>query len=114
SILGVGAHRLFLSQLGIERHRKNSCPWYCDNVAAAVECPANKIYLAAFPSRKTEGQMAKRKTAAVAAKQRGIQRQVARADARRGAGGKKKQEAMQAGARRYPVPPFPRQHQPKP
>ena len=44
--------------------------------------------------------------------QRRIQKQVDRADA----GGSKKSagEAMQAGARQYPVPPFPKQHQPKP
>ena len=43
-------------------------------------------------------------------KQRDIQEEVAKAD-RRGGGGKPK--AMQAGARPYPVPPFPEQHQPK-
>jgi NAD(P)-dependent dehydrogenase (short-subunit alcohol dehydrogenase family) len=44
--------------------------------------------------------------------QRGIQKQVARADASgRGRGSHK---AMQAGARIYPEPPFPRQHQAKP
>jgi NAD(P)-dependent dehydrogenase (short-subunit alcohol dehydrogenase family) len=44
--------------------------------------------------------------------QRAIQKQVARADKKR-----PKEEvnrAMQAGARPYPAPPFPRQHQPKP
>ncbi len=45
------------------------------------------------------------------AAQRKIQKQVAAAD--RSAGTEKK-GAMQAGARRYPAPPFPKQHQPKP
>ncbi len=59
--------------------------------------------------------MAAKRTAATAARQRGIQRQVARADARKsGRRGGKRDEAMQAGARDYPVPPFPKQHQPKP
>jgi NAD(P)-dependent dehydrogenase (short-subunit alcohol dehydrogenase family) len=44
-------------------------------------------------------------------RQRSIQKEVASADSRSGG---KKDGAMQAGARRYPVPPFPRQHQPKP
>ncbi len=48
----------------------------------------------------------------VAREQRKIQTEVARADTRK-SGGKSK-GAMQAGARKYPVPPFPRQHQPKP
>jgi NAD(P)-dependent dehydrogenase (short-subunit alcohol dehydrogenase family) len=43
---------------------------------------------------------------------RKIQRQVARADKR--APAKETQGAMQAGARRYPEPPFPKQHPPKP
>jgi hypothetical protein len=45
-------------------------------------------------------------------RQRNIQRQVARADQRRPR--KKPAGAMQAGARKYPAPPFPRQHQTKP
>jgi NAD(P)-dependent dehydrogenase (short-subunit alcohol dehydrogenase family) len=45
-------------------------------------------------------------------RQRKIQRQVARADKRHPK--LKTQIAMQAGARNYPVPPFPKQHQPKP
>jgi NAD(P)-dependent dehydrogenase (short-subunit alcohol dehydrogenase family) len=45
------------------------------------------------------------------AEQRGVQKQVAAADAARKP---KKEGAMQAGARAYPEPPFPRQHQPKP
>jgi len=44
-------------------------------------------------------------------KQRNIQDEVAKAD-RKGDG--EKPEAMQAGARLYPVPPFPEQHQMKP
>jgi NAD(P)-dependent dehydrogenase (short-subunit alcohol dehydrogenase family) len=41
-----------------------------------------------------------------------VQRQVARAD--RTHPQKKQKRAMQAGARRYPEPPLPRQHEPKP
>lgn len=44
--------------------------------------------------------------------QRRVQDQVDRADAESSAGGSS--GAMQAGARRYPVPPFPKQHQRKP
>ena len=47
-----------------------------------------------------------------AAKQREIQRQVAKAD--KAAPDEEKPKAMQAGARAYPVPPLPRQHQAKP
>lgn len=46
-----------------------------------------------------------------AEKQRDIQAQVAKADAKAEAS---KAKPMQAGARAYPVPPFPKQHQPKP
>jgi NAD(P)-dependent dehydrogenase (short-subunit alcohol dehydrogenase family) len=53
--------------------------------------------------------MASRKTAS---KERAIQKQVARADLRRPK--QKVEAAMQVGARRYPAPPFPRQHLPKP
>ncbi len=48
----------------------------------------------------------------VVARQRAIQRRVARADRKHPR--KEAKRAMQAGARRYPVPPMPRQHQPKP
>ena len=48
---------------------------------------------------------------AVTEKQRDIQAEVAAAEAD---GGQEKPEAMQAGARDYPVPPFPKQHQAKP
>ena len=49
-----------------------------------------------------------------AEKQRDIQDEVAEADARDKAKKPSKPKAMPAGARMYPVPPFPRQHQPKP
>uniref|UniRef100_Q01R86 Short-chain dehydrogenase/reductase SDR n=1 Tax=Solibacter usitatus (strain Ellin6076) TaxID=234267 RepID=Q01R86_SOLUE len=45
-------------------------------------------------------------------RQRAIQEQVARADKKRPK--KESTQAMQAGGRPYPAPPFPRQHQPKP
>ena len=48
---------------------------------------------------------------AVVAQQRAIQAEVAEADAR---SGETKGGAVQAGARRYPEPPFPEQHQSKP
>ena len=48
----------------------------------------------------------------VVEKQRDIQAEVAAAD--RAAVQKQESRAMQAGARRYPEPPFPEQHQPKP
>jgi NAD(P)-dependent dehydrogenase (short-subunit alcohol dehydrogenase family) len=51
------------------------------------------------------------KAEATVKRQRKIQREVARADARTT---DKQSKAMQAGARRYPEPPFPKQHQPKP
>lgn len=53
-----------------------------------------------------------------ASAQRRVRQQVRRAERRRGRPGDKPAdkpgEAMQAGARPYPAPPFPRQHQPKP
>jgi NAD(P)-dependent dehydrogenase (short-subunit alcohol dehydrogenase family) len=49
---------------------------------------------------------------ATAARQRKIQGQVARADKRHPK--REAKRAMQAGARKYPTPPFPRQHQVKP
>lgn len=55
--------------------------------------------------------MAQGKAERTAERQRDIQDEVAAAD---GKAKKGKPEAMQAGARTYPVPPFPRQHQPKP
>ena len=56
--------------------------------------------------------MATRKASRTAATHRSIQRQVARADKRHPH--RESKAAMQAGARRYPAPPLPRQHQPKP
>ncbi len=47
----------------------------------------------------------------VAEQQRDIQKQVDASDKK---GGKEKEAAMQAGAREYPVPPFPKQRQEKP
>jgi NAD(P)-dependent dehydrogenase (short-subunit alcohol dehydrogenase family) len=47
-----------------------------------------------------------------AKKQREIQKQVDSTDQKKGEGDK--QGAMQAGARKYPEPPFPEQHHPKP
>jgi NAD(P)-dependent dehydrogenase (short-subunit alcohol dehydrogenase family) len=47
-----------------------------------------------------------------ASRQRKIQHQVAKADRARPK--QEPKQAMQAGARRYPQPPFPKQHQPKP
>lgn len=52
------------------------------------------------------------KAARTASGHRALQRRAARADKR--APREKTEEAMQAGARDYPAPPFPRQHQPKP
>ncbi|HYD18523.1 MAG TPA: SDR family oxidoreductase [Patescibacteria group bacterium] len=49
-------------------------------------------------------------TSRTAAKQRSIQRQVARADRKK----QPEEKPMQAGAREYPEPPFPKQHLPKP
>ncbi|MCD2185399.1 SDR family oxidoreductase [Rhizobium sp. GN54] len=48
---------------------------------------------------------------ATARKQRTIQKQIDKADRK---GPRKKEEAMQAGARPYPVPPLPKVHQKKP
>ncbi|KQY15404.1 SDR family oxidoreductase [Rhizobium sp. Root482] len=53
-------------------------------------------------------------TARTAEKQRDIQDEVAKADAKQKSSKSEKPKAMQAGARAYPVPPFPKQHQPKP
>ena len=50
-------------------------------------------------------------TAQTAKRHREIQKRIARADK---SAPTKSQAAMQAGARRYPVPPFPKQHQTKP
>lgn len=53
----------------------------------------------------------KERKADAAQKQRAIQKQVAKSDKRKTKAGEK---AMQAGARKYPEPPFPKQHQVKP
>ncbi|WP_439624536.1 SDR family oxidoreductase [Shinella sp.] len=55
--------------------------------------------------------MTRSQSARTAAKQRDIQDEVAAADRK---AGEDTPKAMQAGARLYPVPPFPEQHQPKP
>lgn len=55
--------------------------------------------------------MSQSQSARTAAKQRSIQDDVAKADVKSDGG---KPKAMQAGARLYPVPPFPKQHQAKP
>lgn len=54
----------------------------------------------------------KSEIAGEAAKQRHIQRRIDAKDKSKSRG--KQQGAMQAGARKYPEPPFPKQHQPKP
>ncbi|TIT00342.1 SDR family oxidoreductase [Mesorhizobium sp.] len=54
----------------------------------------------------------KSEIAGEAAKQRHIQRRIDAKDKSKSSG--KQQGAMQAGARKYPEPPFPEQHQPKP
>ncbi len=56
--------------------------------------------------------MRARKVSPTRSAQRAIQRQVARAD--KAHPHRESKKAMQAGARRYPAPPLPRQHQPKP
>lgn len=53
-----------------------------------------------------------RKAAREASRHRRLQRRAAKADRR--APREKTEKAMQAGAREYPAPPLPRQHQPKP
>lgn len=55
--------------------------------------------------------MTRSQSARTAAKQRDIQDEVAKADSNAKAG---ERNAMQAGARVYPTPPFPKQHQQKP
>ena len=56
--------------------------------------------------------LTKNDTSKVTEKQQRIQRKVNRDDRRKG--GSKPAGAMQAGARNYPAPPFPKQHHPKP
>jgi NAD(P)-dependent dehydrogenase (short-subunit alcohol dehydrogenase family) len=69
--------------------------------------------MAARKTRPAAGTRATRKSgfADVVARQRRIQKEVARADKRTR---RKAEKPMQAGARRYPAPPLPKQHQPKP
>ncbi|TPJ51479.1 short-chain dehydrogenase, partial [Mesorhizobium sp. B2-7-1] len=55
---------------------------------------------------------AKTDTSKSAAHQRNVQREVDATDRRKAK--PQPQGAMQAGARRYPVPPFPKQHHAKP
>ncbi|WFP79454.1 SDR family oxidoreductase [Mesorhizobium sp. WSM4906] len=57
---------------------------------------------------------AKSATEQAASRQRSVQRKVDAADRAKSNGKSKSQGAMQAGARQYPVPPFPKQHHPKP
>lgn len=54
------------------------------------------------------------KTARVLEKQRKVQSEVEKADARKGSQKKKQQRPIQTGARRYPANPLPKQHQRKP
>ncbi|MBV8791844.1 MAG: SDR family NAD(P)-dependent oxidoreductase, partial [Pseudolabrys sp.] len=54
----------------------------------------------------------KRAADATARKERAVQRTIDRTDKRNGKA--KKSKAMQAGAREYPAPPFPKQHLKKP
>ncbi|TIT80565.1 MAG: SDR family oxidoreductase, partial [Mesorhizobium sp.] len=53
-------------------------------------------------------------SAKAASRQRSVQRKVDATDRSRPNGKSKPQAPMQAGARKYPVPPFPKQHHPKP
>ena len=60
----------------------------------------------------------KKPTRQVVEKQRRVQKQVAKADEKQKVSKQSKQQseekAVQTGAREYPAPPFPKQHQPKP
>ncbi|TIO80269.1 MAG: short-chain dehydrogenase, partial [Mesorhizobium sp.] len=53
-------------------------------------------------------------TEQAASRQRSVQRKVDATDRAMPKGKSKSQGAMQAGARQYPAPPFPKQHHPKP
>ncbi|TIO72170.1 SDR family oxidoreductase, partial [Mesorhizobium sp.] len=53
-------------------------------------------------------------TEQAASRQRSVQRKVDATDRAKPKGKSKSQGAMQAGARQYPAPPFPKQHHPKP
>jgi NAD(P)-dependent dehydrogenase (short-subunit alcohol dehydrogenase family) len=63
-------------------------------------------------AKRTTTKTAARKARRTAIKHRSLQRQTSRSDRRHPA--LKAEEAIQAGARLYPAPPFPRQHQGKP
>ncbi|TGP49637.1 SDR family oxidoreductase [bacterium M00.F.Ca.ET.230.01.1.1] len=63
-------------------------------------------------ARKSASAKKKTDTAETARRQRGVQRKVDATD--RSKPKPKATGAMQAGARRYPTPPFPKQHHPKP
>ncbi|TGV75716.1 short-chain dehydrogenase, partial [Mesorhizobium sp. M00.F.Ca.ET.149.01.1.1] len=63
-------------------------------------------------ARKSAPAKKKTDTAETARRQRGVQRKVDATD--RSKPKPKATGAMQAGARRYPTPPFPKQHHPKP
>jgi NAD(P)-dependent dehydrogenase (short-subunit alcohol dehydrogenase family) len=61
----------------------------------------------------TSASLFRKKAENTARHERAIQRKIDKTDAAAG-GGKKKPKAMQAGARRYPAPPLPKQHLKKP
>jgi NAD(P)-dependent dehydrogenase (short-subunit alcohol dehydrogenase family) len=61
----------------------------------------------------TSASVFRKKAENTARDERAIQRKIDKTDAAAG-GGKKKPKAMQAGARRYPAPPLPKQHLKKP
>ena len=67
--------------------------------------------MAAAARKKPASSPRKAGSAAEASKQRSIQREVDADDAK---DGQSEAKPMQAGARTYPVPPFPKQHHPKP
>jgi hypothetical protein len=64
-----------------------------------------------FQRRNIIAEASTSKAGAADSKQRRVQKTIARRDI---AGKKTQDRPMQAGARRYPVPPFPKQHYPKP
>src|SRR5690242_15874125 len=90
--------------------RPSSCPqehFACSRrYLAAIEYPAKPM------AKTSRAKSHSRKAARAASHHRDLQRRAAKADRR--APREKTEEAMQAGARKYPAPPLPRQHQPKP
>ncbi|RWL99796.1 MAG: SDR family NAD(P)-dependent oxidoreductase, partial [Mesorhizobium sp.] len=62
----------------------------------------------------TSTSLTKSATEQAASRQRSVQRKVDATDRAKPKGKSKSQGAMQAGARQYPAPPFPKQHHPKP